>query len=41
MQDIVDEGLISNAQLEAVLYANMRFETTLSGRTLSTSPPWS
>lgn len=32
VQDIVEEGLISDAQLEAVVYANMRFGTTLSGR---------
>lgn len=31
-QDIVEEGLISDAQLEAVVYANMRFQSTLSGR---------
>ena len=32
LQDIVEEGLISDAQLEAVVYANMRFQNTLSGR---------
>ncbi|BDA48430.1 probable protein strawberry notch homolog 1 [Coccomyxa sp. Obi] len=31
LQDIVEEGLISDAQLEAVVYANMRFQNTLSG----------
>jgi hypothetical protein len=31
LQDIVEEGLISNAQLEAVLYANMRFRVFLEG----------
>ncbi len=28
----MEEGLISDAQLEAVVYANMRFQNTLSGR---------
>jgi hypothetical protein len=37
LQDIVEEGLISDAQLEAVVYANMRFQTTLSGRKELTS----
>ncbi|CAL8463694.1 g3228 [Coccomyxa elongata] len=31
LQDIVEEGLISDAQLEAVVYANMRFQNILSG----------
>jgi hypothetical protein len=31
LQDIVEEGLISSAQLEAVLYANMRFKVFLDG----------
>ena len=31
MQDIVQEGLISSAQLEAVLYANMCFKVFLEG----------
>ena len=31
LQDIVDEGLISSAQLEAVLYANMCFKVFLEG----------
>ena len=30
VQDIVEEGLISSAQLECVVYANMRFNTDLS-----------
>ncbi len=31
LQDIVDDGLISSAQLEAVLYANMCFKVFLEG----------
>ena len=31
VQDIVQEGLISSAQLEAVLYANMCFKVFLEG----------
>lgn len=31
VQDIVNDGLISSAQLEAVLYANMRFQVFLDG----------
>ena len=29
-QGIVEEGLISSAQLECIIYANMRFTTDLS-----------
>jgi hypothetical protein len=32
LQDIVEEGLISDAQLETVVYANMRFQNYLAGR---------
>ena len=37
LQDIVDQGLISSAQLEAVLYANMCFKVFLEGPGVSIS----
>lgn len=30
LQDIVDAGLISDAQLETVVYANMKFRTEIA-----------
>ena len=39
VQDIVEDGLISSAQLEAVLYANMCFKVFLEGLGMSNHPP--
>ena len=38
MQDIVNAGLISDAQLETVVYANMRFRTEVQRGQCSVKP---
>lgn len=39
LQKIQEDGLLSDAQLETIVYANMRFKTTVDGGGVNHTPP--